>query len=78
MSDVVSVSSEVGRASDGFETLANLNDGFLGTGYSSTVELSYITMVLIVGYIAISMIRYFMPEARFFSFIAQALGFQDR
>ena len=37
MSDVVSISSEGSSASDGFEALASLNDGFLGTGYLQTL-----------------------------------------
>ena len=38
MSKDVTLSSEGSGTSDGFEALANLNDGFLGTGYSSSVE----------------------------------------
>ena len=30
-----------------YDPLAGLNDGFLGTGYSSTVEASFIAMALI-------------------------------
>ncbi len=77
MSDVASVSSEGSSASDGFEALANLNDGFLGTGYSSSVELSFIAMALIFGYVAISTVRYFLPETRFFNTITELLGLRD-
>jgi hypothetical protein len=77
MSDVVSVSSEGSSASDGFEALADINDGFLGTGYSSSVELSFIVMALIFGYVAISTVRYFLPETRFFNTIMESLGLRD-
>ncbi len=77
MYDVVSLPSEGSSTSDGFEALANLNDGFLGTGYSSSVELSYIAMVLIFGYVAITAIRYFLPETRFLNSVTEALGLRD-
>ncbi len=77
MSEVVSLSSEGSSTSDGFAALANLNDGFLGTGYSSSVELSYIAMVLIFGYVAITVIRYFLPETRVLNTVANALGLRD-
>jgi hypothetical protein len=77
MSDVVSVSSEGGSTSDGFEVLTTLNDGFLGTGYSSTVELSFIAMALIFGYVAIGTIKYFSPETKFLISVAAALGLRD-
>jgi hypothetical protein len=74
MSDVVSLSSEGGSTSDGFEALANLNEGFLGTGFSSSVEISFIAMALIFGYVAITTVRYFLPDTRFLKTVAQALG----
>ena len=77
MYDVVSVSSQVGGTGDEFGALANLNAGFLGTGYSSSVELAAIAMALIFGYVAISTVRYFLPETRFFSMITESLGFRD-
>ncbi len=78
MSKEVTLSSEGSSTSDGFEALANLNEGFLGTGYSSSVELSYIAMVLIFGYVAITLVRYFLPETRFLNTVAGALGLRDR
>ncbi len=77
MYDVGSFSSEGSSTSDGFAALANLNDGFLGTGYSSSVELSFIAMVLIFGYVAITSVRYFLPETRFLNTVAEALGLRD-
>ena len=74
MSEVVSLSSVDSRTSDGFEALANFNDGFLGTGYSSAVEISLIAMVLIFGYVAIATLRYFLPEVRFLNTVVEALG----
>ncbi len=76
MSDVVSLSSEGSSTSDGFAALANLNDGFLGTGYSSSVEISFIAMALIFGYVAIATVRYFLPETRFLNTVVEALGFR--
>ena len=77
MSEEVSLSSEGSSTNNGFEALANLNDGFLGTGYSSSVEISFIAMVLIFGYVAISAVRYFLPEARFLNIVAEAIGLRD-
>ena len=77
MSEVVSISSEGSGASSGFEALAHLNDGFLGTGYSTAVELSFIAMVLIFGYVAITTFRYFLPETRVLNTVVQALGLRD-
>ncbi len=77
MSEVVSLSSEGGSTTDGFEALANLSDAFLGTGYSSSVEISYIAMVLIFGFVAITAVRYFLPETRFLNTVAGALGLRD-
>ncbi len=77
MSEVVSISSEGSSTSDGFEVFANLNDGFLGTGYSSSVEISFIAMVLIFGYVAITTVRYLLPETRFLNTVVEALGLRD-
>jgi hypothetical protein len=78
MSEVTAVLSEGGKTSDGFEALANLNEGFLGTGYSSSVELSYMVMALIVGYVAISMVKYFLPEFSILRTLTGAIGLRDR
>ncbi len=77
MSEVVSFSSEGSSTSDGFAALANLNDGFLGTGYSFSVELSFIAMALIFGYVAITSVRYFLPETRLLDTVTEALGLRD-
>ncbi len=77
MSKDVTLSSEGSSTSDGFEALTNLNDGFLGTGYSSSVEISFIAMALIFGYVAITTLRYFLPETRFLNTVVAALGLRD-
>ena len=77
MSEAVSLSSEGNSTSEGFEALANLNGGFLGTGYSSSVEISFIAMVLIFGYVAITTFRYFLPETSILNAVAKALGLRD-
>ncbi len=74
---VVSVSSQIGGTGNEFGALASLNAGFLGTGYSSSVELSFIAMALIFGYVAISTVRYFLPETRFLNTVVEALGFRN-
>jgi hypothetical protein len=78
MSNVASETNVGGHASDGFEALANLNNGFLGTGYSSSVEVSFIVGALIIGYVAISTIKYFRPEFSFFGPVAETLGLRDK
>lgn len=77
MSEVISLSSEGSSTSSGFEALASLNDGFLGTGYSSSVEASFIAMVLIFGYVAITTFRYLLPETKILNTVVQALGLRD-
>ena len=77
MSSVVSEPSVGGNTSDGFEGLANFNDGFLGTGYSSSVEISFVVMMLILGYIAIGTVRYLRPETRFLGSVVDVLGLRD-
>jgi hypothetical protein len=74
MSEVVSLSSVDSGTSDGFEALASLNEGFLGTGFSSSVEISFIAMALIFGYVAVATVRYFLPEVRFLNTVVEALG----
>ena len=74
MNDLVSASSGSGNAGDGYEAIAGLNDGFLGTGYTTSVELSFIAMALIIGYVAFSTARYFMPETRIAATLAEVLG----
>ena len=77
MSEVISVSSEGSTASVGFEAFANLNDGFLGTGLSSSAEIAFIAMALIFSYVAISTFRYIFPEVGFFKTIVVTLGLRD-
>ena len=74
MSDLVSVSSEGGNTLDGFEAVAHLNDGFLGTGYTSSVEISFIAMALIFGYVAISTARYFLSGTDVAETLGELLG----
>jgi hypothetical protein len=63
-----------GTSGDGYESLAALNDGFLGTGHSTGVELSLIVLFLIVGYVGMSLLRYFLPEFRPLRSVASVLG----
>lgn len=77
MSDVVMESSEGVGASDDYAALASLNDGFLGTGYTSAVEASFIAMALILGYVAVSTARYFLAGTRVMDSVAASLGLRD-
>lgn len=70
---VIGVSADSG-SSNAAAAPFDLNAGFLGTGASSMVEVSYIVMLLIVGYIAYGTFRYFMPDVRITSKIMTALG----
>lgn len=77
VSDVVVASHTAGNPNEGFEVVAKLNAGFLGTGYSTMVELSLVVMVLIVGYIARGTLRYFLPDFSVTKAVAGALGLRD-
>jgi hypothetical protein len=74
MSNVTSEPSVGGGTSDEFEALANFNESFLGTGYSSSVEISFIVMTLIIGYVTIGTVRYLRPETRFLGSVVDVLG----
>jgi hypothetical protein len=79
MVELVSASNEVAPAAgansgDGYDAMATLNDGFLGTGYTTGVELSLVAFILIAGYVATSLIRYFMPDFRPLRSVASVLG----
>ena len=60
MSDVVTVASEAEESGGALLALARVNDGFLGTGYTTSVELSFIAMALILGWIGYETGRYFL------------------
>lgn len=66
--------SAVGASNGGAEAAFDLNAGFLGTGASSVVELSYVAMLLIVVYVAHGTFRYFLPDVRITAKIFSALG----
>lgn len=78
MTDVVTLANEGDSNGGAYEALAQLNDGFLGTGYSSAVEASIIAMVFIGGYVAFTTARYFLSGTAIMNSIAGALGFLDR
>jgi hypothetical protein len=77
MSDLVVEANAAAGSSEGFEALARINDGFLGTGSSTAVELSYVAMVLIVGYAAWSTARYFLAGTKVAETVAQVLGLRE-
>ena len=72
-SDVVEAASTGGA----FEAFSRLDAGFLGTGYSSSAELSLIAVVLFAVYVVRGTIRYRWPEFSFLRLISRVLGFDD-
>lgn len=82
VSDVASLeTAHAGAAapsSDGFESLTSINDGVLGTGYSTASELSFIAMALILAYVVHGTMRYLLPGFRLVDSVADALGLRDR
>ena len=71
---VVSVGAGAG---DGLEAALDLNHGFLGTGASTMVEISYIAMLMIVVYIAHGALRYYVPGFSLSATIFGVLGLRD-
>lgn len=49
-----------GGGGDGFDALAGFSDGFLGTGYSTSVEISFIVMAVIAMAVTFSTLRYIL------------------
>ena len=79
MSDVVVVAGSEGEEAGGaYQAIATLNEGFLGTGYSTSVEISFILMGLIACYVVVSTARYFLEGTRVLDSVAGALGFSDK
>ncbi|HSF95964.1 MAG TPA: hypothetical protein VLA52_13145 [Thermohalobaculum sp.] len=74
MSEVETVSQGTAIGTGEYDPLASLNDGFLGTGYSTGVELSFLVLALIVAGIVIAMLRYLLSGKRVFWRIAEAMG----
>jgi hypothetical protein len=60
MVSLAAQSGVVGKAGDGFEWVTGLNQGFLGTGYSTTVEVSFIVLGAIVLYVGFATAKYFL------------------
>lgn len=58
MSDVVTAANGTEESSTTLGASVGLNEGFLGSGESAVVELSYIAMALIFGWAAFSTGRY--------------------
>ena len=60
MSDVVTAANGTEESSTTLGAFASLNEGFLGSGESALVELSYVAMALILGWAALSTGRYLL------------------
>ena len=78
MNDVVVAGSESEQAGGAYEAFAALNEGFLGTGYSTSAEISFIAMALIFGYVVVSTARYFLEGTKVLDSVAGALGLSDK
>lgn len=70
----VTASGNGASVGDGFGSLAHLNDGFLGTGYSTSVELSFVAMGFIALYVVVATARYFLHGTKIVESVADALG----
>jgi len=62
---------------EGFEALADLNSGLFGTGYSTSVELSFVAMALLILYISFGMARYYIRGTELELKILRAVGLYD-
>ena len=65
------------RENEGFEALAKINDGFLGTGLSTASELAFIALGLIIGYVIFSVARYYRAGSDFFQTLASTFGLDE-
>lgn len=78
MDDTVSILTGAQGTDDKSQEIGAANDGFLGTGSSLLVELSYIAMALIAAYVAFGIVRYFLPDVRIVGKILEAIGLQEK
>lgn len=62
MANVENAAASNAGYSDGFESISGVYEGFLGTGYSTAVELSFIAMGLIVCYVLYGTAKYVAAE----------------
>ncbi len=60
MAEPVTFGTEPEKVDDGFAALAGLQDGFLGTGYSTSVELSFLAMAAILTWVTYETTRYLL------------------
>lgn len=51
-----------GDGKDGFDALSGLGDGLLGTGYSTSIEIAFVVIGLIVVGIVFNTVRYIVAE----------------
>ena len=77
MADPVTIGGANEGVSEEFAALAGLDAGPLGTGYTASVELSFVAMALILGWVAYETARYFLSGTRLVERVAQSLGLGD-
>jgi hypothetical protein len=74
MTYVVAQTAVSGAADDGFQWVGELNEGFLGTGYSTSAEVSMIVLGMIVIYVAYATAKYCLRGTDFHDTVAEILG----
>lgn len=77
MSDVVTLANESEAKGGATLALAGMNDGFLGTGYSTSVELSFIALAAICAWVIYETGRYFLAGTGIAERVAAKLGLGD-
>ena len=75
MSDPVTPAAAA-HAAD-YDPMAGWNDGFLGTGNSSLVEVAYIVGALVALYVVYATAKYFLEGTGWLSAIAEAVGLKE-
>jgi hypothetical protein len=52
-------------------------EGFLGIGLSLGTEITLVVTTLFASYLAIGLLRYYLPELQLLQMVATTLGFDD-
>lgn len=77
MGEPVTFGTETEGTDEGFAALVGLENGFLGTGYAADVELAFIGMALIAGWVIVETTRYVLAVTGAGERLAEKLGLRD-